>query len=280
MYAVCSQLAKRSTPPLLNPPPPPPVDDDLIVVVQDDPPVDTEPPRLPIPGSVHCTSTMQSVASTNQEQDNAVDSLSLDDFDLMVGMNSLALSQCTTYNFQQLVCTETGAVSGTGESALANRDLQGTSEAVTCTLGGTKYVLAHSFAIQDDESFSGLDPCMYPKHLPGMARILYRLRSAGCPLDVLDDVMKIIEGEVRAGHFQASALPRSQSSLLKILKLFPVPKPVCHSVAYEKTAKQKKDNVQPTTTSFPVFDFYTQLHDLLEAEEFMHLDNLSVNSTN
>ena len=159
--------------------------DDSIVVARDGPPTETETWPPPIPGSVVCTSMAHSTSSGNEEEDNAVDSLPEDE-----GTNSPALPQPRTYNFLSAARAEVHATPGTGNSAPANCATRVSSEAFTCTLGGTTYLLGRSFAIGSDESFGAVKH--YPKHLPGMARILQTLRVAGCPLYVLDVVLKTI----------------------------------------------------------------------------------------
>ena len=142
--------------------------------------------------------------------------------------------------------------------------------------GGT-FTLGRTYGIGRNHSFNALDKWMYPTYLPGMAHILLKLRSTGCPLNVLDDVMRIMEHELMLGRFDRLRLPRSRSSLNMIENLFPVAHPLTVSVPMERFPSEIKDDVYPTPTSFPVFDFLRQLQDLLDADEFMNLDNLCVN---
>ena len=89
--------------------------------------------------------------------------------------------------------------------------------------------------------------------------------------------MKIIEDEVKARNFDPRKLPRYQSSMLKIVELFKVPRPDMITVPMELTPSERKQNIQLKASKFPVFNFLHQLQDLLDAEEFCHLENLSVN---
>ena len=66
--------------------------------------------------------------------------------------------------------------------------------------------------------------------------------------------------------------------MLKIVQLFPVPRPAMISVPMELTPSEIKQKIQLKAPTFPVFNFIHQLQDLLDAKEFCHLGNLSINA--
>ena len=112
-------------------------------------------------------------------------------------------------------------------------------------VGGATYEMVKSFHISQDKTYARLDPYTYPKHLPGMAQIIHKLRSSGCPLSLVDDLLSIIEEEVRRERFDPKRLPRSKSSMCRIMDLFKVPAPCMVSVPMERTPWQKRHKVQP-----------------------------------
>jgi len=143
--------------------------------------------------------------------------------------------------------------------------------------GGKTYILGRKHPIKSNESFNAVQEWRYPSHLPGMARIMLKLRSSGCPINVLDEIMRILEAEFSAGNFNPLNLPRTKSSMKKIMKLFPAPPPSMVSVPVERTRTQIKKGIHTKSPAFPLFDFMDQVQDLLDAEEFGDAHNLCVN---
>ena len=139
------------------------------------------------------------------------------------------------------------------------------------------YKIGKSYPISNEESFSVVDSHRYGKHIPGMARILQKLRMSGCPLKVVDEVFILIEQQLKLGNFTPHSLPRSQSSLRSIFELFKVPSPIVVSVPLERTTQQRKADVLPKRRQFPVFDFQQQLQDLFDEDVFDNPDNLCIN---
>ena len=136
--------------------------------------------------------------------------------------------------------------------------------------------MCKSYNMQPDQSFAALDKGKFQNHIPGMVQIIQKMRHAGCPISLVDDILKIIEQEIKTHNFNPRQLPRYQSSMLKIVQLFPVPRPAMISVPMELTPSEIKQKIQLKAPTFPVFNFIHQLQDLLDAKEFCHLGNLSV----
>ena len=97
-------------------------------------------------------------------------------------------------------------------------------------------------------------------------------------MSVVDDLLVIIEEEVRRERFDPMRLPRAKSSMCRIMDLFKVPAPYIVSVPMERTTWQIRHDVQPRRPSFPVFNFLEQLQDLLNEDVFGDVSNLCVNA--
>ena len=125
----------------------------------------------------------------------------------------------------------------------------------------------YTFSVRKDQSLNF--PDCHIKRLISCARLLKIFHDAGCPLYVMDKVMKVLEQEIAAGHLSPSSLPRYRSSLRVLSKLFDnVPKPVVNDI-YLDIAKK--------TIQIPTYDFKAQLQSLLNMDVFSDINNLVVN---
>ena len=133
--------------------------------------------------------------------------------------------------------------------------------------------------IEDTESFNV--PMVQDTKIIPMLRIIQTVRQAGAPLNLVDNIVKILTEEAQAGRLDIAAMTTYRTTMNQLGKLFPaLPRPAILPISHERTLEEMKANEDRPRLTFPSFSFLGQLKDLLDDHVFSDISNLVVDPEN